>query len=206
MALVLLLLTVSGCSLFGNAATSTPSDSPSASVSPSPSDVSPSPSDAEPAGTVGGDGILGSFTTTDLDGNEVTAAVFSGYKLTMVNVWTTTCGYCIEEMPELGELHRAYAEKGFQIVGIAADVLNSKGDVDPTRAQTAEDIIEATDATYMHLIPSEDLINTLLYRISGVPTTIFVDEFGAMVGEAIIGPNDLDGWMAIVDERLEEVG
>ena len=58
---------------------------------------------------------LTSFQTYDLstiafDENEemtietVTQDIFADYDLTMVNVWATWCGYCVEEMPELAKL------------------------------------------------------------------------------------------------------
>ena len=46
-------------------------------------------------------GILSSFTAPDLEGNQVDESILSDHTLTMVNVWTTSCGYCIQEMPEL---------------------------------------------------------------------------------------------------------
>ena len=40
-------------------------------------------------------------------------------------------------------------------------------------------------------------------RVSGVPTTLFVDSQGKQVGTAYVGANDLDGWKTIADELLE---
>ncbi len=68
-------------------------------------------------------GILSSFSATDLDGNAVDESIFSSSKLTMVNIWATFCGPCIGEMPDLGLLNEEYASEGFQVVGIVADVL-----------------------------------------------------------------------------------
>jgi thiol-disulfide isomerase/thioredoxin len=44
------------------------------------------------------------FTALDMDGNEVTEAIFAPYDVTMVNIWATWCGYCVEEMPFFPEL------------------------------------------------------------------------------------------------------
>ena len=67
-------------------------------------------------------GMLSRFSTTDIDGNAVDESVLKGKKLTMVNVWTTFCGYCIMEMPGISELDEEYADKGFQVIGIVKDV------------------------------------------------------------------------------------
>ena len=39
------------------------------------------------------------FTTQDLAGSAVDQSIFTGHRLTMVNVWATYCGYCLKEMP-----------------------------------------------------------------------------------------------------------
>ena len=49
---------------------------------------------------------LSSFQTADLEGTTVTQDVFKDYDITMVNVWTTWCQYCVEEMPELEKVYR----------------------------------------------------------------------------------------------------
>ena len=146
-------------------------------------------------------GILSSFFTTDLEGNAVDQSIFSDYKLTMVNVWATSCGPCITEMPELGELASEYADKGMQIVGLVPDVTDSDGNLDEEQLELAREIVAETGANYTHIVPGEGLYG-LLSQISGVPTTLFVDSNGKQVGTAYIGAQDLDGWKAIADELL----
>ena len=158
---------------------------------------------AEPtdSGTEQTAGILSSFSTTDLDGNAVDQSVFSGHKLTMVNVWATFCGPCISEMPDLGKLAAEYADKDMQIVGLVSDVMDAEGNLADEQLQLARDIVGETGADYLHIVPSEGLYG-LLSQVSGVPTTLFVDSEGKQVGKAYIGANDLEGWKAVADELL----
>ena len=44
------------------------------------------------------------FTVEDIEGNEVTHEVFADADLTVINIWGTFCGPCIQEMPDLGAL------------------------------------------------------------------------------------------------------
>ena len=190
-----LTLLVSACAQPDSAPSLTPSASPSADV------AQPSASaDAQSAG-----GILSSFSAEDLDGNSLDQSILEGHTLTMVNVWATFCTPCISEMPELGELADEYADKGVQIVGLISDVLNSDGSVSETQLDTAREIVSSTGADYVHIVPSTDLYG-LLYQITSVPTTFFVDETGAQVGYTYLGARDKAEWSAILDEVLAEVG
>lgn len=146
-----------------------------------------------------------SFTAYDLEGNEVSQDIFQDYDLTMINIWATFCGPCISEMPELGELNQEYREKGVQVVGIVMDVLNSKGEISEDQVSLAKEIVEKTGADYLHLLPSDDLIEIKLKEVTGVPETVFVDKDGRLVGASYIGARDGDSWRTVIDELLEEV-
>ena len=158
-----------------------PDSAPSLTPSASPSADAAQPSASADAQSAGG--ILSSFSAEDLDGNSLDQSILEGHTLTMVNVWATFCTPCISEMPELGELADEYADKGVQIVGL----------------------ISSTGADYVHIVPSTDLYG-LLYQITSVPTTFFVDETGAQVGYTYLGARDKAEWSAILDEVLAEVG
>ena len=144
-------------------------------------------------------GILSDFESWDLYGQTVTDQIFKGKKLTMVNIWATFCSPCINEMPGLGEIHREYESKGFQIVGIITDLYSEQA------YYTAEEIILATNANYTHIALSEDLLPIVNNLSTVVPTTIFVDENGVQVGEVCIGSRDKSAWIKIIDSLLEQV-
>ena len=144
-------------------------------------------------------GILSAFTAQDLQGNGVNQEILAGKKLTMVNVWATFCGPCINEMPDLGALAQEYADKGVQIVGLLSDA-----NVSASQVELAQEIVDATGANYLHIIPGTDMMG-LLYQITSVPTTFFVDETGTQVGTAYVGAKSKDAWAAIIDQMLEEV-
>lgn len=194
-------LLLSACAQPESAPSLTPSASPSASA-PQPSASTPQPSASADAQSTGG--ILSTFSAEDLDGNALDQSILEGHTLTMVNVWATFCTPCISEMPELGELAEEYADKGVQIVGLVSDVLDSDGSVSETQLDTAREIVSATNANYTHIVPSTDFYG-ILYQITSVPTTFFVDETGAQVGYAYLGARDKAEWSTIIDEMLAEV-
>lgn len=153
----------------------------------------------------GTSGVLSQFTGQNLQGESVDQKILQGHKLTMVNVWATFCTPCINEMPDLGALSQEYSDKGFQIVGLVSDVMASDGSIDQGQVSLAQEIVNSTSANYTHIIPGEDLYG-LLYQITSVPTTFFVDENGNQVGNAYVGAKDKETWKGIIEQLLKEVG
>lgn len=139
-----------------------------------------------------------SFSTTDLNGNIVTDAVFAEKDLTVVNVWGTFCPPCIGEMPDLGAWARSMPEN-VQIIGLIIDIA---GDNDTEHHDLAVEITEKAEADFVQVIANEDF-SELLSGVVGVPTTFFVDKKGCVVGEPIVGAN-VEGYKKFVEDYLNE--
>ena len=140
-------------------------------------------------------GARGYFTTTDLYGNTVTQEIFAQSDLTVVNVWATYCGPCINEMPYLGELAEEYDYSKVQIVGIPTDVYNQE------YLDYALSLINETGADYTHLLMSEELYNWGLTEIQYVPTTFFVNSEGEII-DTVVGSMSKEDWKILIDEKL----
>lgn len=196
-ALLLSLLLLSGCAVTPPAATPAPAATAAPTAEP---EESAAPAASEPERT-----SFGKFTAADLNGNEVTQDMFADYDLTMINIWATFCGPCINEMPHLGELAAEYKEKGVQIVGIVVDVLDNTGAISASQVDLAKEIVQQTGANYTHLLPSDDLIQVKLRYVSAVPETVFVDKNGDIVGDPLVGSRSKDDWKSVIDNYLEEV-
>ena len=149
-------------------------------------------------------GVLSVFSTTDLEGNTLDQSILADYDLTMVNVWATFCGPCINEMPDLGELAAEYADKGVQIIGLVSDTMDSDGTISDSQVETAKEIVAETGADYRHRLPSDDLLG-ILSQIYAVPTTFFVDSEGVQVGDAIVTAQSKEKWIETIDGMLAEV-
>ena len=193
--LLLALLMLSGC---GNSAGTTPNTDSSAPSSNQTDDTQSNDSAASESSDDSAETFQLTFTAKDLDGNEVDQSVFANAKLTMMNIWATFCGPCINEMPELGEL-AAEGGTDYQIIGVCAD-LNGTEDM----LEDAKENVSQTKANYLHLQPSEDLY-PVLTASSSVPVTFFFDSEGKLVGKGILGAQKKDTWSQVISERLEMV-
>lgn len=146
--------------------------------------------------------FLGDFRAYDLDGNEVDSSVFAEYEVTMINVWATYCGPCLNEMPELAALADEYADRGFRIIGIVIDAADGSGNAYDGAIDYAKSLAEETGADYLHLLPSETLTSAFLNGVYAVPTTVFVDENGIQLGEEYVGSKDKAGWAEVIEQML----
>lgn len=140
--------------------------------------------------------VVTGFSTTDLDGNAVDSSILSEAKLTVLNVWATYCTPCVNEMPDLETLSQNYKDKGVQVVGLVADVFD-----DEEKKAEAKEILSATGVTYVNLLPDTVLDDSLLYDITGTPTTLFLDSEGKIL-KIVEGTRDLDALTEMVDELL----
>lgn len=146
---------------------------------PAPVPETPAPAEAEEPGL--------RFSTTALDGTAVDESVLDGHTLTMINFFEPWCPPCVAELPELEKLYETYAPQGFQILGVFS-----------TEEGTAEVVSDAAlSYPVLRYVPEFDEFQT-----GYVPTTIFVDGSGRIVGETQIGSNSYAGWEAIVKDLM----
>ncbi|MDD4849171.1 MAG: TlpA disulfide reductase family protein [Gemmiger sp.] len=140
-------------------------------------------------------GTFPAFSTTDLDGNPIDSTSFSDYTMTMLNIWGTFCGPCIEEMPSLSTLSQNMPE-GTRMLGLVTDAL------DTAHIELAKKITSETGATYPNLIPDAALQEYINTYVAGVPMTIFINADGEIVGDAILGKQGADAyWNALLSRR-----
>ncbi|MCY6483069.1 TlpA disulfide reductase family protein [Clostridium aestuarii] len=138
------------------------------------------------------------FKTKTLDGKNIDNSVFNDNKLTMVNIWATFCGPCKAEMPDIQELYKEVKQENINVLGIVSDTFN-----DEENQELAKKIIKSKDVEFTNIIPDESLMNGLLKDIPGVPTTVFVDNKGNIIGEPIVGGNNKEFYKNEIQNRLK---
>lgn len=144
--------------------------------------------------------VVGNFSTKDLNGTAYNQTMFEG-KLTLLNLWGTYCGPCVREMPYLGQYHRDFADADFQVVGIVCDVTDSSYKVNASKKTQADSIVTQTNVTYPSLLPCAGLasfINSTEY----IPYSVFIDEHGHQLGDAITGSMSSTQWKKAIIEAI----
>ena len=142
---------------------------------------------------------LKSFTAVTLDGNGYSEQELGGVDLTMINIWSTTCGPCIKEMPELAELEKTLPDN----VNLITYCFDASADTESVR-----EILRDAGFEGITLTEGDGDLESLLHTIQYVPTTVFVDSYGNQAGQAIIGaPADpVEYYTQAINDALEALG
>ena len=150
---------------------------------------------------------LGTFASVDMDGNEVSEAIFADKDVTIVNVWATFCGPCIEEMPALASWADEMPDN-VQIIGIVIDTPpnSAEGDAietwggDPDNLDLARKICSEAGVKYTNILASESVMETF-EKVVAVPTTFIVDRSGKLICTPFVGA-DVEGYRKAVEDYL----
>ncbi|MBQ8507770.1 MAG: TlpA family protein disulfide reductase [Clostridia bacterium] len=140
------------------------------------------------------------FSTVDMEGNVVNQEIFADYDITMVNVWATWCGYCLEEMPSFVDLKNSLPENA-NLITICDDA--------GYETELVNMILDLIKPNFPTLVATNDMYSGILGQVYAFPTTLFFDRDGNMVGEAVVGVPSLEdpagAYYDIIMERLASI-
>lgn len=120
------------------------------------------------------------FSQIGADGNMVDVAALKG-KVILVDFWGSWCGPCRLSHPALKKMYEKYKSKGFEIIGIANEVVNSSKDKAMQEASWRKAIKE-DGLTWLQVLYNpgiKDLVKE--YDINGYPTKFLIDQNGRFV-------------------------
>lgn len=147
---------------------------------------------------------LANMTLQDLEGNPVKLGdLFAQNKLTMVDMWRTTCVVCVEDMPMLERLSQEYADQGFGIVSVCCDVIDSDGTADADELSRAQEIVASAGTTYPTVLADQTYRD--LIEVVATPTTIYVDSQGNIVDGPARGSYPEDMMKGVIEGNLAKV-
>ncbi len=134
------------------------------------------------------------FSASDLDGNSHSSqSLFARNKYTMINIWGTYCGPCLNEMPELARMDKE--TKGLGVIGIVIDADGNK--------ETAKQILHKSKAEFVNLVPNPEIEKKILASVSAIPTSFFVNQEGEIVSPVIVGA-DLKAYQQNIEKLLKQ--
>ena len=124
------------------------------------------------------------FLLRDSEGFNVTLDQFRG-KVVLLNFWATWCGPCKEEMPAFERLRRQLDPDRFVLLTITTDL---------QRAGIKQFLANLNVQLPVLFDEQQDVSQAYLVR--ALPTTVFIDRQGALLGRAV-GPREWDAPKAV---------
>ena len=142
------------------------------------------------------------FTGKDFAGKDLDSSIFKNNAVTILNFWNNGCLPCIEEMPKLNELNKSLKERGGEIIGVNADMINGNQD----SLKEAKGILEKQKVEYRNIYfdQSSEAWEPIL-QSSVFPTTILVNRKGEIVGDPIAGSIENEKLFDILNQRIEKI-
>ena len=125
------------------------------------------------------------FAVTDLEGRTVRLSALRG-KVVLVNLWTTWCPPCVEEMPSMERLAARLTGDDFALLAVSEDE-EGRRVVEPFVARLKLSLP-------IFLDPDHQVGDR--YGVTGYPETFVVDRNGYVV-ERVIGPRDWSSPQAV---------
>ena len=109
------------------------------------------------------------FTLRNLAGDPVKLSDLRGRPV-LINFWASWCGPCRLEMPDLVRAYTAHKAEGFVILA-----------VNPTFEDTLPEVkafVKEFNMTFPVLLDETGEVTNQLYRLRGLPTSVFVNRAG----------------------------
>lgn len=143
--------------------------------------LNPAPSSDAPDSSGGGGGITLNGTSfveqpvpstkiASLTGKPISLAQYKG-QVVMIDIWAPWCGPCRLGLPFTQRLYKSFKGKGLKVLTMTADP-----------AGEVSQFIKKTGYTFPVLMDGDGSISTF-FGVQGLPTTIFVDKNGNIVGK-----------------------
>ncbi len=140
------------------------------------------------------------FSTTTLAGEEIDSRIFSEYDMTMVYFWGSTC------LPDINELESVQAVyENIQTDYPNVNLILAATDTPDAAAEEAINKAMLDAGCTFDAIRMDSYIGTwVIDNLEAIPTTVFVDKNGEIVGEKLKGIRGMDGYLEEIKTRLAE--
>ncbi len=126
-----------------------------------------------------------------LDAPAASLAALRG-KPVLLTFWATSCPGCIEEIPLLSELHKTYAARGLQVIGVAMSY-DQEAQVRALR--------DRLSVPYPLALDKDGAVSAAMGTVRLTPTTFLLDPQGQVVYQKI-GIFDLDKVKGLIEGML----
>lgn len=137
-----------------------------------------------------------------LEYDDIDTSVFHDKQFTLVNFWGTYCSSCVEELPYLQEIYNEFKDDNIGVLGIVSDLkFNNFKEKDLLKAK---DILHQNNIKYPNIFVDSELVKYITGKLFVIPTTLFVDNKGNIIGDIIESACSKEEFVAIIKNILND--
>ena len=125
----------------------------------------------------------------DIKGGVKSLESFKG-KFVYIDIWATWCGPCIQQIPYLQSLEKAYHGKNVEFVSISTDESQRSGGSWEAAEKKWRDFIKDRNMTGVQLWSGQDFSFQEAYQINSIPRFILINPEGTIVDADAPRPSD----------------
>lgn len=141
------------------------------------------------------------FDTTALEGAPIDSTIFANYDLTILNFSGTYTYPESDEFAVLQQVYKTVSKSPDKINVISAIIDTPAAEAEATALKAKKD----AGAEFLTIKLDTTLANWVTKNLNGVPSTVFVDSNGQIVGEILEGTKSAERYIEEMNTRLEEV-
>ncbi|MGC2420393.1 MAG: TlpA disulfide reductase family protein [Candidatus Acidiferrales bacterium] len=133
------------------------------------------------------------FSLSTIDGETISKAGLRG-KVVLLDFWATWCQPCQESVPIMAELHRKFAGRGFELVGINVDA----------NEEALRDFVASNHMDWPEFSDQDGQIQNL-FEIQGYPTYVVLRRDGTIaLQQTGLGADTAEELTGIITRELEK--
>lgn len=127
------------------------------------------------------------------EGEKVDKSFLKKSDYTLLTIWSTGCGACMEEIKTLEKISKEYDQKKVRIAGLLYGTAKDK--------VPAYKILKERGATYVNVIPSDKFFEEFVQKETAVPYSLLVDSNGN-IKKAFVGALPYDSLKQVIDSNI----
>lgn len=131
------------------------------------------------------------FTLDTLDGGQMTLSDLRG-RVVMINLWTSWCPPCREEMPTIDNVYQAHKDEGLEVLAVNSTFQDSEADA----AAFAQEL----GLSFPILLDRDGAVSRR-YQLRALPTTYFIDRQGIIRAVVPGGPMS----ESLIQSKIEDL-
>ena len=115
------------------------------------------------------------LTFTTIEGQQIRLSDLRG-KVVLIHFWATSCGICLEEMPDLIQTYQQFRKRGFEVIAVAMHY-DQPGDI--------KAYVRKQGLPFPVVFDQDGKLAREFDQVGATPTTFLIDASGRRISKTV---------------------